>query len=222
MKTVLVVDEDGQKNLKEVLAANHFKVMEPGIGIEDDPVAETVTETPPAKLTFKESSAVVALRLITTQLIFVLMYVLIAGTISFISSYLGIVNPFPLYIALMIVMLVSNAATVFFIILKWNTEYTVVEKGGIVKHSGILHKKEQKYACNFVESVILDQGFLGMILDYGTLELYDPALTERVCLTNIQSPKYNGELIEKVTSKNHDHQRTMPFVADHTTESTAA
>lgn len=221
MKTVLVVDEDGQKNLKEVLAANDFKVTEPGMSREDDPVADTVTETP-AKLTFKESSAVVALRLITAQLIFVLLYIFIVGTISFISSYLGIVNPFPLYIALMIVMLVFNLATIFFIILKWNSEYTVVEKGGIIKRSGILHKKEQKYACNFVESIILDQGFLGMILDYGTIELYDPALTERVCLTNIQSPKNNGELIEKVTSKNHDHQRTMPFMANHSIESTAA
>ncbi len=98
-----------------------------------------------------------------------------------------------------------------FIVLKWRSEYTDVSKEGVIKHSGIFFKREQKFACNFVEAIKIEQSLLGILFNYGTLELYDPALEEKIYLLNISSPKKNRDLIEKLVSKESD--KPMPFVA---------
>ena len=104
-----------------------------------------------------------------------------------------------------------NVGMVFLIALKWTSEYTEISKEGIVKHSGILHKKEQKYACNFVEGATLNQSFLGLLFNYGTIDLYNPALKEQVYLLNIANPKKNSEKIQKIVSKKAN--KSIPFVA---------
>src|SRR3989344_4296715 len=97
------------------------------------------------------------------------------------------------------------------IALKWVSEYTEISKDGVVKHNGILHKKEQKYACNFIEGATLNQSFLGLLFNYGTIELYDPALKEQVYLLNIANPKKNSDKIQKIVAQKVN--KPIPFVA---------
>jgi len=94
--------------------------------------------------------------------------------------------------------------------LKWNFEYTEISNEGVIKHSGILHRKEQKYACNFVEGAKLEQSLLGLMFNYGTIELYDPALKEQVYIMNITDPKSFSEVIQDIISK--DQNKPMPFI----------
>ncbi len=110
-----------------------------------------------------------------------------------------------------VVVLLLNVSMAIFVVLKWYSEFTEVTKDGIMRHSGILYKKEQKYACNFVEVVTVDQSFMGMIFHYGTLELYDPSLKEKVYLSNIAEPKKYGKMIELALTNGSD--RSMPFIA---------
>ncbi len=74
-----------------------------------------------------------------------------------------------------------------------------------------MHRKEQKYACNFVEGAKVEQSFLGLLFNYGTIELYDPALKEQVYLLNIANPKKYSEIIQDIVSK--EKNKSMPFVA---------
>lgn len=155
-------------------------------------------------ITFRESVMLIGIRLIMTELIFGVSFFLAVAAISFLDQYLTIENPFPLYLVLLIVLLIVNIKIIFSIILKWHFEYVEITKSAIIKHKGILYKKEETFACNFIETITLSQDFFGMIFNYGTLELFDPALKEPIYIFNIASPKKYSEVIKKIFSKRKD------------------
>ena len=163
------------------------------------------------KLIFRESVALIAIRLIGMELLFAFSIFLAVVILSFIGSYFKIQDLFSEYLMILLTLLMINIVIVFFIVVKWYFEYTELSREGITRFSGIIHKKVKKYACNFVEIITLDQSFLGLIFNYGTLELYDPALKEQIYLTNITDPKKNSKTIEEIISKESD--QSIPFVA---------
>lgn len=181
-----------------------------GIKKEDSPSKKGADLTKEAKLTFRESITLITIRLIITELIFGLAIILLSSSFSFLRTFLERPNTFVLDMTVLLVMLVVNIIIVVFILLKWQSEYVELTDNSLIKHTGIFNKKEQKYACNFVEAITLEQSILGIIFDYGTIELYDPALKERIYLINIATPKKYREIIEKRVSKDRD--RPMPFV----------
>ncbi len=163
------------------------------------------------KMIFRESIVLLSIRLISVELLFGISLLLAVVLISFLGPYLKIVDLFPLYLIVLVTLFVINLVIAFSIVLKWQFEYVEITEEGIIKHTGIFHKKEQKYACNFVEIMTVDQTFWGTLFNYGTLELYDPALKEQIYLTNIASPKKYSKLIGSIVSK--EHGQPIPFIA---------
>ncbi len=163
------------------------------------------------KITLRENMALIAIRLITAEIIFVVSFALVVGLISFLGTYLGITGIFSLYFIAFIILLVLNAIIISFIIARWHAEYVEVTKDGIIKYSGIVFsKKKEKYECNFVETITFEQSFFGKLFNYGTIELYDPALKEKIYLLNVPNPKKNSELVEKILPKKTN--QPIPFV----------
>ncbi|OGE44809.1 hypothetical protein A3B39_00125 [Candidatus Daviesbacteria bacterium RIFCSPLOWO2_01_FULL_37_10] len=163
------------------------------------------------KIVLRESIVLIIIRIIFTQAIFVLFFSLFSILISYLSSYVNTASYSSFYFTVLIAGFFTNIGMVILITVKWNSEYTEVSKEGVIKHSGILHREEQKYACNFVEGVKLKQSFLGLLFNYGTIELYDPALKEQVYLLNIANPKKYSKTIQDIVSK--EQNKPMPFVA---------
>ena len=134
---------------------------------------------------------------------------LVINNLAF-GDYFHIADLFSTYVFVFFVLLFINVTMAVFIVSKWQSEFTEVTTSGIMKYSGILYKKVDKYACNFVEVVTIAQSFLGMVFNYGTLELYDPSLKEKIYLLNISGPKKHSKLIEGVIKKKTESQ--IPFV----------
>ncbi len=170
-----------------------------------------VEEAELGKIILRESVVIIIIRLILTEALFGFSLLLFSILYSYINSYLNSTDLSTLYFIVLGGAFLINVGMVSLIALIWTLEYTEISKEGIVKHSGILHKKEQKYACNFVEGATLNQSFLGLLFNYGTIELYDPALKEQVYLLNIANPKKNSEKIQKIVSKKAN--KSIPFVA---------
>ncbi|MDP3758501.1 MAG: hypothetical protein Q8Q86_02180, partial [Candidatus Daviesbacteria bacterium] len=164
------------------------------------------------KIILRESIVVIIIRLIFTEAIFGLSLFLLSILSSYLSSYLNTAYLSSLYFIVLAGGFLINVGIVISVVLKWNSEYTEVSKEGVIAHSGILHRKEQKYACNFVEGAKLDQSLLGLLFNYGTIELYDPALKEQVYLLNIANPKRYSEAIQNIVSK--EKNKPMPFIAE--------
>ncbi len=170
-----------------------------------------VEEAELGKIILRESVVLIIIRLILTEALFGFSLLLFSILYSYINSYLNSTDLSTLYFIVLAGAFLINVGMVSLIALKWTSEYTEISKEGVVKHSGILHKKEQKYACNFVEGATLNQSFLGLLFNYGTIELYDPAQKEQAYLLNIANPKKNSEKIQKIVSKKAN--KPMPFVA---------
>lgn len=164
------------------------------------------------KIVLRESVVLIIIRIIFTEAVFGLSLFLLNILFSYIGGYTGIAYPLSLYLIIFAAVFLINIMVVILINLKWNSEYTEVSKEGVIKHSGILHRKEQKYACNFVEASKFEQSLLGMLLNYGTIELYDPALKEQVYLLNIANPKKYNKIIEDIVSKGKENDKSMPFL----------
>lgn len=162
-------------------------------------VKEAVSEL--NRIIFRESVVLIGIRLIMTQFLFGFSFFLALAVISFLGQYLTLENSFPLYLILLTVLLVIDVWIVFSIILKWYSEYIEITKSAIIKHKGILYKKEETFACNFIETITINQDFLGMIFNYGTLELFDPALKKPIYIFNTTSPKNYSDVIKKIFSK---------------------
>ena len=168
------------------------------------------------KIILRESFTLIIIRFIVTEIIFGFSLFLISIIFYYLSTYLNPTYLSATYLIILAIWFLINIGTVILISLKWNSEYTEVSGEGIVKHSGILHRKEQKYACNFIEGVKVEQSFLGLLFNYGTIELYDPALKEQVYLLNITNPKSTNKTIQRIVSKEKD--KSMPFVAQEDTK----
>ena len=178
------------------------------VKIQSEP--KEIKEPETGKIILRESIVLIIIRLIFTEVIFGLSLFLLSILFSYLNPVTNTTDLSGLYIMLLTVGFLINIVIVIFIALKWNSEYTEVSKEGVIKYSGILHKKEQKYACNFVEGSKLEQSFLGLLLNYGTIELYDPALKEQVYLLNITNPRRYSKIIQDIVSK--EKNKPMPFV----------
>ncbi|MEK9169207.1 MAG: response regulator transcription factor [Patescibacteria group bacterium] len=171
---------------------------------EEKPAPSKTTLPELNTITFRESVVLIGIRLIMTELIFGFLFFLSVALISFLDQYLNFENPFPLSLILLVILLIVNMKIIFSIILKWHFEYVEITRNAIIKHKGIFYKKEETFACNFIETITLSQDFFGMIFNYGTLELFDPALKDPIYIFNIASPKKYSEVIKKIFSKKKD------------------
>ncbi|MDO8658510.1 MAG: response regulator transcription factor, partial [Candidatus Levybacteria bacterium] len=170
--------------------------------VNDDQIGREESKT--EKIILRESIILIMMRVIFVEAIFGLSLLILSILFSYLSSYTNITSFSSLYFIVLAGGLLINIGIVIMIASKWNSEYTEISKEGVVKHSGILHRKEQKYACNFVEGAKLDQSLFGLLFNYGTIELYDPALKEQVYLLNIANPKKYSEIIQNIVSKEKD------------------
>lgn len=162
-------------------------------------------------LKLRTSIFILGMRIIVNELLLGLFSFIIFFGISFLNSYLQNKDIFLAYSMLFTISLIINIAIIFYIILKWRFDYMKITPEGIAKYTGILHKREKKYACNFIETITLNQSFLGLILNYGTLELYDPTIKEPIYLLDIENPKKNKEIIEKIIPNKTN--QSMPAIA---------
>lgn len=175
-------------------------------------IHDSAREVSIEKVVLRESMVLTIIRFIFTEGIFGVLLFLLSILFSYLNSLTITFDLSPLYATLLIAILMLNICMIILTALRRSCEYTEISREGVVKHSGILHRKEQTYACNFVEGAKLSQSFLGMIFNYGTIELYDPALKEQVYLLNISDPKINSKKVQDIVSKEED--KPMPFIAN--------
>lgn len=175
------------------------------------PVDDSLVQEPElGKITLRESVVIVIIRLVFTEVLFGLSLLALSIVSSYINSFISFSYFSVFYIIVFSGVFLINIWVILLVAIKWSTEYSEVSKDGVIKHSGILHKKHQKYVCSFVEGVKVEQSFLGMLFNYGTIELYDPSLKEQVCISNVAKPKKYSEIIQKIVAS--EKKNTIPII----------
>lgn len=78
-------------------------------------------------------------------------------------------------------LVVVKISLTIFIILQWLNEYYEISTTGVAHKSGLIFRKEDHKAFSEIESVAVDQGALGKLFNFGTINLY--AYRERTYAT---------------------------------------
>jgi len=106
-----------------------------------------------------------------------------------------------IYLANTFVMLIIFLFEIFFILaisVIWVNQFYEIMPGKIVHRRGVFKKQKTVYECAHVQRIELKQGFIGKLLNFGTLILYSPALDKEVYLVNIDSPEKYLNIIQKI------------------------
>jgi uncharacterized membrane protein YdbT with pleckstrin-like domain len=94
-----------------------------------------------------------------------------------------------IYTIVTIIIQVINILFIMMIVLRWiNTEYRI-ENGSLIIKRGIVSIKEKTYALDNVETVEIEQNWIGRIFGYGSVNIFSPLFQEHVYLWNIPHPQ---------------------------------
>ncbi|MBI4129794.1 PH domain-containing protein [Candidatus Roizmanbacteria bacterium] len=156
-----------------------------------------------SRTVLRESVVVLLFRLMVLETLFVSIVYFSDGLFLLLGTALATTDGdpsfvFPWYTLLRVILWIGILGYTIYIVLRWRTNHYEIRRSVIIHRSGIVFKKEEEYICNVIESITLFQGFFGRICNYGTLEIFDPALQKRVYVYNISDPLELRRLIRTV------------------------
>lgn len=155
----------------------------------------------------KESSIAVSHITVRQSIFFLVLKLLFleivaAGSIIafhiFLSSYLirysQNINLFNIPVFILLVIL--KTFFMIYVIVTWLEEYYEITPKEVIHRKGFLFRREERYTLEHIGSIILEQGLLGRIFNFGTLKLFDWALEENVYIYLIHSPLKYHHILE--------------------------
>jgi uncharacterized membrane protein YdbT with pleckstrin-like domain len=169
-------------------------------------------------LTFavRQSRYILFSNLILITLMFLLVLIFLIFGINFINNLLGNILPAATIITLaIIIFIIINAIFALKIILDWSTTFYIIRPREFVVHKGIIYKRKEKVELNQVEKIDITQGFIGRIMNYGTISIVNPVSENTERIYNIPDPyKYEKVLLQPSDTHISDPIKYIPPMHD--------
>lgn len=105
-------------------------------------------------------------------------------------------NLMPLYFVIFVILSAIKFFLMLTIGIKWISNHYEINKREIRHCHGILSKKEEIYLCDFAQEVEYSQTLFGRIFNYGTVDIFNPAVKETIVLDSIPNPAKYAEIIK--------------------------
>lgn len=140
-------------------------------------------------LNIRQSISILLIKLILIDvlgafLIIVSYFALIQG-----HELLGIdLTDIPSFMVIFGILGALKILTTSYIVLLWLNEYYEITPEAIIHESGIIFKKKEKYILNNVRAMSISENFIGEILNFGTITIYDTYMREYLSLYLIHNP----------------------------------
>ncbi len=94
-----------------------------------------------------------------------------------------------------------------FVVVQWVNEYYEISKDMVTHRRGFIWKKEDQYPLRHIRLVRIEQGIIGRIFGYGTIELLDWDLAKYTTLYLVHNPMKYFYILEgllpRATSEKH-------------------
>lgn len=121
----------------------------------------------------RESIAFLLLKIITIDIItavFVVFFLFLDLDTN-IAEELGI--PLAWTILLFVFIALGKIILTIYVVMEWLSDYYEITKDHILHKNGLIMQKQDRLAFDDVETIKFSQGWLGKILNYGTITLYN-------------------------------------------------
>lgn len=164
-------------------------------------------------VTIRQSISILLLKLVILELIFAIIFilfhpVLFSSQITDVVLYLESYN-----ILLLLVVILFKMVLNIYIVLSWLNEYYEITPTLVRHKRGIFFVKKEQLSLADIQSVTLQQGFIGKLLNFGTLSIYDWKWGKHEYLYAIHNPTKYVEIFEKLLP-GIDEERDI-FIREH-------
>lgn len=152
----------------------------------------------PEKIVLRRSVFRLVTYFIAIEFLFDLLYIMIRIPFMYITipvQFQGFITA--LYFFSFVVI---NIIKVFFIsvgALRFVTSKYEIAMDGIRFKYGIISRKEKTFVYTYMQEVTFSQDFWGRVFNFGTIEIYNPAVKEKIILDSIPNPSKYAEIIKK-------------------------
>jgi hypothetical protein len=113
-------------------------------------------------------------------------------TIAMGNTFYNYVVPF------FIVMAVIKMGIMVFVIIQWLEEYYEINPQDIIHKQGLIFKREERFMLKHLGTITLQQGALGSIFHYGTINLYDWVDGRHIHMYLIHNPRKYHKLLQRI------------------------
>jgi len=176
----------------------HIKQKENSDGVEDTSKVIDKTEMPQSLLLLRRSAFFLLWTILSIEILFDLILVLIRLPTLFISiPFLTQKEMTAFYFSSFLLITLGKVNLMVYAVLRWVTTHYTIGKGEIRYKTGILAKNEKIYSCTLTQEVIYTQSFWGRIFNYGTIEVYNPAIKETIYMDSIPDPNKYVDVIKQ-------------------------
>ncbi len=152
-------------------------------------------------INIRQSISILLLKLILLDVIAAALFIAFRTTL--LSTQIS--NDFP-YIdfyasRVFLLSVVLKSLLTIFIVLRWINEYYEIYPNSVSHKSGIIWVKKEQFTLRDIQSVRIEQGLIGKILNYGNLSLFDWKMRKHEHLYNIHNPMKYLRVIETLLPK---------------------
>lgn len=158
----------------------------------------SVTNPIPEKIVLRRSVFLLLINLISVEIFFDLIYIALKLPPIYFNLSVVLQNQLmPIYFICFVLLNVLKIIVMLIAALGWVTNRYHIGQGEIRYKSGILGHSEKIFLCNHTQEVTYDQGFWGRLFNFGSIEIYNPALKEKIYIDSVPNPSKCVEIIKK-------------------------
>ncbi len=177
---------------------NQINTLDTAPPITKAPENTSVTNTIPEKIVLRRSVFLLIINLISIEIFFDLIYIALKlPPIYFNLSLVLQTQLMPIYFIFFVLLNILKIIIMLIAALGWVTSRYHIGQGEIRYKSGILGHSEKIFLCNHTQEVTYVQGFWGRLFNFGSIEIYNPALKEKIYIDSIPNPKKCVEIVKK-------------------------
>lgn len=141
----------------------------------------------------------IIIKLISIEILFDVVYLILRVPPVYLHLTTRILSfLLPIYFFVFIILTAIKLFLIISTAIKWTANYYELCKGEIRYVTGIFFHKEKVYRCTYTQEVDYTQNIIGRIFNYGTIEIYNPAMKEKLFLYAIPNPKRYATIIKNL------------------------
>lgn len=115
----------------------------------------------------------------------------------------------PLGLTIFLLVVLSKIALSIYIVDQWVDDYYEIRPDKITHRSGLIFKHEVSYLTTRIRSIHVRQSFLGKLLNYGTISIFDWDLNKYVYLYQIHNPMRYAHVLKQIIPSLDEEKHTV-------------
>lgn len=161
-------------------------------------------------LNIRQSIAIVLVKLVLLEIIassgFLFVYFGLSQSLVR-ESISGLFDSYFGWVFLLLV--VVKILVTIYVILDWLNSYYEIDKENIYTRKGIIWMTEQKFAIANLGDVVLEQGIIGRLLNFGNIRIFDTELKRDFLLYLIHNPQRYFAILEELAPQGDKEKKIV-------------